>query len=101
MNISAAAARVNFRHVEQALDEGRCVDITLEDGRVFEIREKASSPKPKATAASRAAMFNSWQGKVSLIEGWDSPETNAEIWEDFWARLEDEEPLPMPNQQPQ
>ena len=95
MNLSASAARVNFHEVESALDRGERVEITLDDGRIFELQEKPESHAPVGTAESRAAMFDSWKGKARLIEGWDSPEANAEIWEEFWLKLEDEEPIPV------
>ena len=85
---------LNGKYVVDALDRGETVEFVHEDGRIFQVVERPTPIPVTATIESRAAMFDSWKGEARLIEGWDSPEVNAEIWEEFWASLEDEEPIP-------
>lgn len=94
MRVSSKFARDFFERLESAVDRGESVEIIRQDGSILNLIPKSLGAEEIVTRESREAMFDSWKGKASLIEGWDSPETNMEIWEEFWAKLEEEGPFP-------
>ena len=68
----------------------------VEDAAAGEEITIAKAGKPMArlvpipAVERRVPKFGTLRGKIWMADDWDSPETNEEIWEDFWKEMEEE-----------
>ena len=90
MKVNVQYALENFAELEAALDRGEEVEIARESrSSLFLVPRVVPTVEADGPELSvRAGLIGDWVDRAFLPNGFDSRESDEEVWAPFWAKLD-------------